>query len=293
MDDNTGYHDSWNGFIDYLGCYHKVTPIWTSVGACVFVGTIISLIPQLIRIVRLKTSYGISPFFVFITSISQVLVVLNVFCLHNADFFGVLQITPTRTIPRLLTFGNVFILWFLYLPIGLLYLIFFDRNERKKRNHKSIQREWKMGIVTISLLIFTSILFFIIYFIMGLMTGFSSNAVIRYGQTLGTMSSIATIFQYLPQFIETCKIKDNGSLSLVTLAIQAPGGTINAIFMMVGNSDSWTTYISTFSSAIQQWGLLLLCIFYKCKQKRCSFGKQNQTMSMDTQLLKSNNQSYA
>ena len=171
----------------------------------------------------------------------------------------------------------------------LLYLIFFDRNERPKRNHEKIQREWKIGVITISTLVFISIGLFIIYIIIGLIKGFSSNIIIRYGQVLGTMSSIATVFQYLPQFIETFKIKDNGSLSLVTLAIQAPGGTINAIFMMVGNSESWTTFLSTFSSAVQQWGLLFLCIYYKCKRKRNILKEQNQ---MGSALISSNNQPY-
>lgn len=289
MDDNLGYSYSWNGFIDYIGCYHKVGPIWITVGACIFAGTIISLIPQIIRIVRLRTSYGISPFFVFITSITQYLVVINVFCLHNADFYGVLQITPLRTIPRLLTFGNLFILWFCYLPIGLLYLIFFDRNPRKNRDHQAFRREWKIGIITISSLIITSILTFILYVIFGYVTGYSSDLIIYYGKVLGTASSILTVVQYLPQFITTCKIKDNGSLSLVTLAIQAPGGTINAIFMMVGNSESWTTFLSTFSSAVQQWSLLFLCIYYKCKQKQIKSQEQN---LLSTTPLKSSGKPY-
>ncbi|OHT11072.1 PQ loop repeat family protein [Tritrichomonas foetus] len=268
MDDFSGFDYSWAGFLDYIRCYHIVEPLWIATGACIFVGTAISVVPQLIRIVRLRSSYGISSFFVLVTSMSQFFVVLNVFCLHAADFTGMMQISLTRTLPRQLTFGNLFILWIFYLPIAVMIFVFFDWKERPKRTLEGIQREWKLTIILSSILFAVSLTTFATFIILGFRFGFASSHVIRYGKVIGTISTFITVCQYLPQFITTCKLKDNGSLSLITLAIQAPGGTMNAIFMMVGNNDDWTTYLSTLSSAIQQWLLLILCAYYKLRQRR-------------------------
>ena len=267
MDDFSGYDYSWNGFIDYIKCFHSMNPLWTAVGAAIFIGTIIGLIPQLFRIIKLRTSYGISPYSVMVTSISQLVVVLNVFCLHGADFYGMLQITPLRTIPRQLTFGNLFILWIVYLPIVSLVFIFYDNEERSNRKENSIKRDWKITFLLSLALVIVTLSLFLPIIILIFIVGPGSNEILNYGKILGTISSFITICQYLPQFITTCKIKDNGSFSLVTLCIQAPGGTLNAVFMMVGNGENWTTWISTFTAAVQQWLLLILMIYYKIKKR--------------------------
>ncbi|OHT06523.1 PQ loop repeat family protein [Tritrichomonas foetus] len=267
MDDFTGFDYSWAGFIDYIQCYHVVEPLWIIAGAAIFVGTVIGLVPQVYRIVRLKSSYGISPFYVLITSISQILVVLNIWCLHSADFYGMLQISLTRTLPRQLTFGNLFILWVVYLPIVALVYIFFDKKIRHNRNADSVKREWKLTVTLSGVLILITFSLFLPMIILQVMYGCSSKQVINYGKGIGIASTFVTFLQYLPQFITTCKLKDNGSFSLVTLGIQAPGGTLNFIFMMVGNGEDWTTWLSTFSCAVQQWLLLGLCIYYKLRQR--------------------------
>lgn len=284
MDDNEGYDSSWNGFTDYNGCYHDVQPLWILTGSLIFIGTVISLIPQLIRLVRLRSSYGISPSFVLITSLSQFLGTLNYISLHNADFFGIHQITITRTIPRLLTFANLFSLWILYLPVSALVIIFNDRKERPNKPSRNFKKEFLFSNFFIMTLHSISLSFIIVYFIIGFLKGFGSYDLLQFGKVTGTISTFITLAQYIPQIVTTCKIKDNGSMSIITLAIQAPGGTANAIFMIFGNNDHWTTFMSTLSSAIQQWLLFLLCVYYKIQQRRRRAQYQHPLVSPQTSL---------
>lgn len=226
------------------------------------------MVPQLIRLVRMRTSYGISPLFVTITHLGQFTTVLNIFCLHNADFYGVTQITPARTLPRLLSFCSCFILWFTYMPVCYLMSIYLDKEEREKRGRKDIDREHYTLRFGTSFITAAEIAMFFPYLIVGCKYGFGSHQILYYGKVVGIFSSVLSVCQYAPQFYTTCKLKDNGSFSLVTLAIQAPGGTTNAIFMMLGNKEHWTTWLAMLTSALQQFGLLALCIFYRCKAMR-------------------------
>jgi hypothetical protein len=68
--------------------------------------------------------------------------------------------------------------------------------------------------------------------------------------------------------ITTCKIKSSGSLSLLLLAIQCPGGLINSIFMIFGQGDNWTTWLSILAAAIQQGILLVICLVFSAKKKQ-------------------------
>ena len=268
MDDNPGFDYSWSGFLDYISCYHELDPLWIVTGVCIFLGTGLSMVPQLVRLVRMRTSYGISPLFVTITHLGQFTTVLNIFALHNADFYGVTQITPARTLPRLLSFCSCFILWFTYLPVCVLMSVFLDKEEREKRKHDQIKKEhvtYRLGTLFIT---GSEIILFLPYMIIGCLHGFGSPQVLYYGKIVGIFSSVLSVCQYAPQFYTTCKLKDNGSFSIVTLAIQAPGGTTNAIFMMLGNKEHWTTWLAMLTSALQQFGLLALCIFYKCRAMR-------------------------
>jgi uncharacterized protein with PQ loop repeat len=268
MDTVSGFEYSWSGFLDYTACFHTMKTIWIIVGAVVFVGTGISVLPQVVRLIRLGTAHGLSSTYVIICSTGQALVVLNIFCLHNADFYGILQIPLSRAIPRFLTFCTMFILWFAYLPLLYLITIFFDFKPPRPVGAPSPRDrhlQWRFTSILSCAIAFLQIALTIPFYAFGTTIGFASETVLRLGSIAGVVASAMTVFQYLPQFMTLCKLKDNGSLSLLMLAIQAPGGTVSTIFMCIGNSDNWSTWLSLGLSAVQQWFMLALCLFYKAR----------------------------
>jgi len=267
MDEFSGYKFSWNGFIDYIRCYHEVKKGWVISGTIIWMGTLISLTPQLIKIIKKRSSHGISPLFAILTSIGHFLFTNNYFCLHNADFAGITQINSSRTIPRFLTFVNLFSLWICYLPVLVMLTIFFDFRKRRNRDILTIMNEWK--IVRIFFFVYVGVLFivFTVVLLIGSYNGYSSDVVLNTGKLSGGVSSIISIIHYIPQFYKTFQLKDHGSLSLTMLSIQAPGGLTNAMIMMIGQGEHWTTFLPILLSSIQQFILLGMCLYYKYSKK--------------------------
>ena len=267
MNSFTGYSTSFSGFVDYSKCYPEKEGIWIAIGGCIFLGTLISMIPQTVVLVKNKSNYGLNPFMVFMNNLCSILLTVNTVTLHFADFVGLNQYSFFRALPTLFTFFNNFLLWFGYLPVVLLTIIFFDVVIREKRKGKEIKVE-RYEVYGLDILLSAlTVIFFMIYVIVGYKNGFSSSNTLNYGKTLGIICSVFNILLWLPQIITTCKLRDNGSLSLVYLGIQAPGGLINTCFLVFGQHENWTTWLPIFASCCQQLLLLIICIVFKLRKR--------------------------
>lgn len=254
------------GFIDYSSVFAVPHATWIIVGSVIVVGTVISVLPQIASIIINKSSFGLNPMTLFITTFSQFVLLTNVICFHIEDFMGFLQYPFYQSIPRFLPFLITFALWFCFLVIPFLHLIFFDKELREARPAKQIKREKLMSLVIIILFPSLDFIFLIVYFVIGAVTGFNSSITLNYGKVCGTIATIIGFAQYIPQMVTTIRLKDPGSLSLILLLIQAPGGTANALFMAIAQHDDWTTWISILSASIQQFILIIICVYYKAKK---------------------------
>jgi uncharacterized protein with PQ loop repeat len=260
MQDNVGFEHSFAGFTDFSQCYPIPSAGWIFAGSSIVLGAAISTIPQIVRIIRRCSSFGLNWMYVSITSFGQFILVYNVIGLHAADFAGVLQVSLAIAIPRFLTFLITFCLWFCYLPIPFLNFIFLDL---KRQERSRVLSAWLLGFI-IGSGVFLSALHSILVHLFGL----AGSPALNFGKALGTFSAILVIFQYVPQMITTWKLQSPGSLSIALLAIQAPGGTVNALFMWIGQGDSWTTWSSILAASLQMWIVLGICIYFKVKRKR-------------------------
>lgn len=265
MDTFRGYDYSWAGFIDYSKCYKEVSPLWLAVGLCIFAGTIISVIPQLYNYVKLRSNYGIDSIAVFMINFSQWVQTLNYICLHAADFAGISSARFGQWFPRLVSYLNIFALWYIYLGNTFLNLIFFDKEIRIGREEASVRRQRIINVVFMVLLHTLSILTIVIFYCLAGPLGFASSPVFYYGSVLGTMGGVITVIQYIPQMITTCRVQGPGSLSLILLCIQAPGGLTNSAFMIFGTGENWSTWFPTLMGALQQCILIAIIVFFKCK----------------------------
>jgi uncharacterized protein with PQ loop repeat len=284
MNSGYGYGCSWSGFLDYDSAYEKSTVFQTLLGTGLFLGTGLSLVPQLFRVAKGRTSFGLSPIFVAGTSLGQVLIAVNYVCLHTAHFVGIVQVSTKRSLPRMLTFFVPFILWFAYLPVLFQVVQFYDRRrvhdgKPAPNNTFYFFTHW-IVMLAVSLI---EIMSGVVYLSVGAAIGFFTEKMRHCGVVLGIISGSLTVVQYAPQIWKTYRLKDNGAVSLITLGIQAPGGTANTLFMIF-NHDSWSTWLSLGSSAAQQWFLLGLCIYYKiriCVRKRGKLGSADSMSFID------------
>ncbi|OHS97623.1 PQ loop repeat family protein [Tritrichomonas foetus] len=262
-----GYEYSFNGFVDYSSCFPSKEVLWIIVGAALFFGIFISVIPQIIKLISKRTNYGLNPFFVCMTNFGHFVVLTNIISLHTTDFIAILQVPFYKAIPTYLTFMNAFILWFAYHPVIYLNLLFFDKAHRKTEEPSKTR---KARFILCSLTIILDIIFVTmisILFGLGFAYGFQSSQVQYLGHVCGFVAMFVCIFQYFPQFITTCILRDHGSLSLVMLGIQFPGGFLNAFFMCFGQKEHWTSWLSTMAAAAQQMLLFILCLIFKVRNK--------------------------
>lgn len=259
---------SLSGFTDYGCLFGGLTPLWTVIGTAIFLGTVASVIPQILSIVTRRSSYGINSFTVILTNVSQFLVVVNFVCLHAPDFVGVLQINISLVLQRFLTFFNIFGLWFGYTFIPFLNMVFFDDNVRGARGAAAISKDRRIVRIAMLLILILCLSGIAIPYVLGVLYGFTSHQFVRYGEVLGTVCAIVSFVQYLPQIYTTFRLREHGSLSLVMLGIQAPGGMINSMFMWLGQHEHWTTWLSFFVSASEQMFLLITCIIFKIKNRK-------------------------
>jgi len=268
MDSFNGYLTSFMGYIDYSACFHSVKAMWIIIGSVIFVGTVVSVIPQIQLIVANRSSFGLNTISICITSIGQFLLVINYICLHSSDFVGIAQIPFSIAVQRLITFFNVFVLWFGYFFVVGANFVFIDFKKRAKRDLESVNADKKMNRIMTILLISIFVLMGIMVPVIGIFYGFFSDLQRSIGESYGTISAILVIAQYLPQMLTTIRLKDNGSLSMVMLMIQAPGGYASSMFMWIGNGDHWTTWLSIFLGAVQQTILLCICLYYKYQKRK-------------------------
>jgi uncharacterized protein with PQ loop repeat len=274
MSSEVGFRDSFHGFVDYSFCFPESDIVWNLVGIFIFLGTRISIIPQYYNIISTRSAFGLDSVTLFVIVTGQYILVANIVALQAADFVGVLQYSFDTVIWRLFTFINAAANWLSYLPCSFLAMIFFDRRPRPLRAAEQIAKE---DVVNLWLTVagpIACLLLAVINFAMGPAYGFGASELLLLGRVLGIVAAALWAWQYIPQIITTCRLRSPGNLSLILLAIQAPGSMINAIFMFVGQGNDWTTAISSFLLSLEQFFLLGTCIFFNVKNGRCTCAKK-------------------
>jgi uncharacterized protein with PQ loop repeat len=267
MNSETGYAYSFSGFIDYFISFPQSDVWWFVTGIAMFVGTWLSIYPQYHVLVVERSSFGLDATTLFVMLFAQWLLVANVLCLRAEDLVGLIQYPFTVSLSRFLTFINALSNWFSYLPVVFMHWAYFDLEPRPLRNTEQIKQDMWLTRIFIVLNPVSAAATTIIMFGLGGYFGFASSQVVILGKVYGAIAALLWAAQYLPQMWTTWKLRSPGNLSLLVLAIQAPGGFINSLFMAVGQKDDWTTWVSSLAAAIQQLILLIECLYFKWKNK--------------------------
>lgn len=98
--------------------------------------------------------------------------------------------------------------------------------------------------------------------ITGLVTSFGS----KLAYFLGLAAAAVGLVQYIPQLITTYTLKHAGTLSLLTLLIQIPGGMIWSFSLAVRGEVNWSIWMPIMLSAILQVILLCMAFYFSLVQ---------------------------
>ncbi|KYQ88470.1 hypothetical protein DLAC_11183 [Tieghemostelium lacteum] len=110
-----------------------------------------------------------------------------------------------------------------------------------------------------------TIVFLAIGLAMAFKLGSRNESMHIYAFSLGILASILVFFQWLPQIYTTWISQEIGSLSVLSLCIQAPGALAVVFFQWKQNWSTWFPYLAT---AIQAFVLIGICAYFKIRDKR-------------------------
>jgi len=257
-----------HGFVDYSYCFPAIPAEWVISGFIFLIAAIIAYFPQTLELLQQKTSYGLSAISVYGQTVMQFFSIMNVIHLMGYDFVGILQYPLSYTYKEYITFLIMLFQWVEYAPVVFLSMMYHDREKRSTADPVAFKRSWILAMAMVSGFLVSDIIMLIIWIALGFANGFQSKSIISVGMSYGYFALAIDVFQFIPQLIETCTIKDNGALSLYQVGIQAVTDLGQAIYMIVGQGADVSTFINGLFDSSSEWFLIILCLFYKWRNRR-------------------------
>ncbi|KIY01881.1 uncharacterized protein Z520_02019 [Fonsecaea multimorphosa CBS 102226] len=271
---------------------------YTNFGLSLFilVGILVSYLPQHIRIIRLRSSFGLSPYFVLLGTTSGTCAFANILVLprSRADIACCREVDEFACLAGLLGIAQVGVQWACFGVILLLFLIFFPRNQLPSapldediadnvnppdysatsdipppspvKENAPLAPSYRTALVVVAICVLhaaiTAILSF--YFIYAAPLHAQSWA-----NFLGILSTVLASIQYFPQIYTTYTLKRVGSLSIPMMCIQTPGSFVFAgsLALRLGPEgwSAWGVYLVT---GCLQGTLLVMGIYFEVVRRR-------------------------
>ncbi|KAL4885085.1 hypothetical protein BJY04DRAFT_214964 [Aspergillus karnatakaensis] len=227
-------------------------------------GILFSYFPQLFRIVKLRSSFGISPYFVLLGTTSGTFALANVVsqqqslqvaaCCKDASglscFSGLLGILQIGT------------QWLSFFAILTLFVVFFPRETEPylpENEEPGPTYGTALAVATVS------VVHAVIMLIVTLAVGFKQPASLQsWSNFCGVTAAILASIQYFPQIYTTLRLRCVGSLSIPMMCIQTPGALVwaGSLAARMG-SKGWSTWGIMIVTAFLQGTLLVLSVFFE------------------------------
>lgn len=224
-----------------------------TLGSIIMFFTLVSYLPQYYKIIKNKSVDGISHLMIVLSNISaftnfQGTILLDAYYYKCCQQNDLTKSQCTNTFLPVIQMSVPWICSFIYY---IIYVVISDDQPNFYPKDKKIIRYSFIGYL---------ILFPIIIGTLGtiilIATGLLGHHPYLFGNIMNGLSAIVCVFIWLPQIVKTYKDKDIGNLSLITLAIQAPGAILVFVYQDFMNSNSWSVGVPFLLSGIQ------LCILF-------------------------------
>ncbi|KAL3469830.1 hypothetical protein BJX99DRAFT_240592 [Aspergillus californicus] len=227
-------------------------------------GISFSYLPQLIRIVQLKSSFGISPYFVLLGTTSGTLALANVVSQQKSlqDVACCKHVSGLSCFAGLLGILQVGTQWLSFFTILTLFIWFFPRET--PLSPPAAAREgptYRTALVVAGICICHAVIMLIVT----LAVGFRQPSSLQpWSNFCGITAAILASIQYFPQIYTTLQLRCVGSLSIPMMCIQTPGALIwaGSLAARLG-SEGWSTWGILIITACLQGTLLALAVFFE------------------------------
>ena len=237
--------------------YYKVGKTDFILNWVLIVGVYISFVPQHVRVIRRRTSEGLSPSYLLMGAVSAFASFVNMYLVtvpaRHCCTVALNAYQCTNAMTGYIQVG-VQALGFCLVLVLCVYLTKNSPNE-PAHDYKMIYRYY---------------LFFVIYVIVNFIACIcvvhapgQQHGRNAYADVSGIVSLIFQIVQYFPQLWTTYRIREPGTLSIPSMIIQVPGTFYWAYSLYDEANSKWSSYLPFFAAASLQGILLLMCIFYR------------------------------
>ena len=226
------------------------------IGYVILIVVFFTYLPQYVKIIKNKSSSGISEFFLTIGYIGSICSWNNAFVFYYKEWEQCQGFFNCGN--SILGFNQVFIQWLCFLIFFTLYLIYKD----KPRGAKIIAIYITSNILVIPIFITTYL------FAKGIVNIRAAEIAQDYADVLSILSIIACCLQYIPQIWKTFKQKSPGNFSLIMLLLQSPGTYIWATYLALQKGSNITTWLPLIITATWQLILLIMGFYYTKMQKK-------------------------
>jgi uncharacterized protein with PQ loop repeat len=229
----------------------------------VILGIILTFLPQQLRIIRRKSSLGISPYFMLLGITSVLAQLANILLLQIPTLERCIggkhehRLNSTSSCAEdMLGIIQVLILTICLAVNWTLFLVYYPRPWSNSTEGFQTQRCLKLFIYYCLAcgvyLTYTFIAF-----------GAHSEGTRKSGQIFGLLCTFLSCQQYIPQIYRTIVTKNIGSLSALTLAIQAPGSFFFGYTIAQRPGTDITSWGSFVISGLCQTILVAICAYLR------------------------------
>jgi len=235
---------------------------------------VLSYVPQIMKLIKTKNSYGISSYAQMLSFTAQTLTLFNIFLLQQKLISCC--ILGKYSIPScmgyLIGFIQVFLQWCCITTIVFLFIRYFPSPINQEYTAIDMQgeiliREWRIIIRVVYALV-VMLVVIVSLSLIAVFMDWDEESITYLAGVYGVIATVFSLIQFLPQIRKTYSNKSVGALSIPSMLIQCPGSFVIVLFLAIQPGTNWTTWITYFAGGTLQGILLLLCIYYSIKNKR-------------------------
>ncbi|GMM51264.1 hypothetical protein DASB73_022220 [Starmerella bacillaris] len=227
-------------------------PVYKTVLDSLFsVGIFLSYAPQIYLVLKRKNTEGLNPYFLLLMNIGSASGFFNIWILSRSRFECCRSLSAYDCYATLTGFIQLFS-GFLGPTLLLLLAV---RYREPGVNGEHILKSSKL------VLLFDVVISILVLLIR------DPNHCETFAMLMGLTALSTGLIQYFPQIITTYKLKHVGSLSVVSLLIQMPGGYIWCLSLAFSKDSRWTTWIPLFAASTSQAILLILALSFMYKNR--------------------------
>ncbi|KAJ5683304.1 hypothetical protein N7462_006469 [Penicillium macrosclerotiorum] len=234
----------------------------------IVIGILISYLPQHIRIISRRSSFGISPYFVLLGTTSGTSAFANILVFPKTaqDVSCCQEISGLACFASLLGVLQMGTQWLCFFSILLLFVIYFPRATSPTDPVASVSSSPRgstyrtaLAITAICLLHALATIIISVAFAIR-----QPTALHAWANFLGILAAILASIQYFPQIYTTFRLRCVGSLSIPMMCIQTPGSLVWAASLAAREGiKGWSIWGVLVVTACLQGTLLAMAIYFE------------------------------